>query len=126
LQLLNAEGLRNVVVGACIERFNFHQVLIADGENDNGNLRDGADFAAQLHAIHLRHGDVGDNEIRLPCVDGLHSFDAIGGDLQGVTLGGKCGTQNPGDLRFVIDDEDLRRPILFDRFHSRSEGWVTM
>src|SRR5207302_8869361 len=34
LQLLNAEGLRNVVVGACIKRFDFHQVLIADGEHD--------------------------------------------------------------------------------------------
>src|SRR6266446_7444869 len=59
LQFLNAEGLGDVVVGTCVEGFNFHQVLIADGENDDGNLRDGADLAAQLNAVHLRHGDVG-------------------------------------------------------------------
>ena len=126
LQLLDAEGLGDVVVGACVERFDFHQVLIADGQNDDGNLRDGANLAAELNSVHLRHGDIGDDEVRFPCVDGLHSLDAVGGDPQRIALRGERGAQDAGDLRFVVDDENLRLLIVLVRFHSRSECWVTM
>src|SRR5271168_1326857 len=38
LQLLNAEGLGDVVVGACVEGFHLHEVLVADREDNDGNL----------------------------------------------------------------------------------------
>ena len=43
-----------------------------------------------------------------------------------VALRGECGAQYAGDLGFVVDDENLRGLIVFVRFHSRSECWVTM
>src|SRR5580692_10257144 len=74
LKLLNAERLGDVVIGACVERFHFYEVLVADRKNDDRNLRNGANLAAQFNAVHLWHGDIGDDEVWLPCVHGLHSL----------------------------------------------------
>ena len=80
LELLDTEGLGDVVVGAGIERLYLHEVLVADGKDNDGDLRNSSDLAAQFNAAHLRHGEVGDDEVGFPCVYGFHSFETVGGD----------------------------------------------
>src|ERR1700729_1814822 len=126
LQLLNTERLGDVVVSARIECFDLHQILITDRKDNDGDLGDGANLAAEFNAVHLRHRDVGDDEVWLPRMYGLHSFDAVGGDPQGVPLRRERRTKDSGDLRFVIDDENLYRLIVLVLFHSRSACCVTM
>ena len=63
-ELIHAERLGYVVVGAGIERFHFYAILSAHRQNDDGNFRDLPDAAAQTDAVQIGHGQVGDNEMR--------------------------------------------------------------
>ena len=56
----------------------------------------------------------------------FHPFDAVRGDTQRVALRGERRAKDPGNLSFVVDEEDLRRLIIFVLLHSRSECCVTM
>ena len=47
LKFLHVERLGDVVVGTRIERVNLHLILVADRKNDDGNLRNSANLAAQ-------------------------------------------------------------------------------
>jgi len=50
-QFVHAEGLGDIVVGAGVEGFNFLPLLVAHRQNNNWNLRDGANAATELDAV---------------------------------------------------------------------------
>src|SRR5215472_15296881 len=54
-KFIHAEGLGHVVIGTSIKGFHFLLLLVADRENDDRDLRVGADRAAELDSVNRRH-----------------------------------------------------------------------
>src|ERR1700749_1727416 len=79
-KLVHPEGLRDVVVRARVERLNFCLLLAAHGENDDWDLRDGAEGSAELEPVGSRHREVCDDEFGRPVAEGLERGEAVGGD----------------------------------------------
>ena len=119
LQLLNAEWFSDVIVGTGVECGYFDGLLIADGEDDDGSGAGGADLVAELDAAHLVHGEIGDDDIRVPLAEGDEAIEAVEGGSNGVSLGGERGLENADDLGLIVDDEDLCGSVVM--LHSRSE-----
>ncbi len=105
-ELGHAEGLGDVVVGAFVECGDFHGLLLADGEDDDGGFGEAADGAGELDAVHLGHGEVGDDEVGLGGAEELEGFEAVVGDGDFVAAGLERGAEDAGDLALVVDDED--------------------
>jgi hypothetical protein len=105
-ELWHAEGLGDVVVCAFVESGDLHGLLLADGEDDDGNFGDAADGAGELDAAHLGHGEVGDDEVGRDGVEEVEGFEAVVGDSDIVAAALQRGAEDAGDLAFVVDDED--------------------
>ena len=105
-ELLNAEGLGDVIVSAGVECLYFGVFLIAHGEDEDGGVRFAADGAAEVNACHTGHHKVGDDEVGVPLLEEAESFFGIVGGADIVALGGEGGTQDAGDLNFIVNDED--------------------
>jgi len=105
-ELLDAEGFGDVVVGTGVERSDLDVVLFADGEDDDGCFGEEADGARELKTVHLRHGEVGDDEIGCGFGEAVEGFDAVGGKDDLVSAALERGAQDAGDLRLVIDYKD--------------------
>src|ERR1700722_6875608 len=45
-QLLNAERLGDIVIRTSVQRLNLHTIMVADGQNKNGNLGDDTNLTA--------------------------------------------------------------------------------
>ena len=105
-ELRHGEGFGDVVIRACIEGADLHGFAFANAEDDDGNLGKLANGLGQLDAVHLRHGEICDDQVRLvfaETFEGLNSVvsyrDLIAAALQG-------GAEHAGDLAFVVDCED--------------------
>ena len=105
-ELGHAEGLGDVVVGAFVEGGDFHGLLLADGEDDDGGFGDAADGAGEFDAAHLGHGEVGDDEVGGGGAEELEGFEAVVGDGDLVATALERGAEDAGDLALVVDDED--------------------
>jgi hypothetical protein len=106
LELLDVEGLGDVVVGAGVEGGDLGSLLLADGEDEDGSGGDGADLAAELDAAHLGHGEVGDDEVGLPLAEEDEAVKTVGGGADVVALGAEDGLEGAEDLRLVVDEEE--------------------
>src|SRR5262249_12452395 len=107
-QLLNGERLGQVVRGA--HRQATHPALdVADRREDNDLWTYVAAGQPLQHfeAVHAREHQVEHNEVDRNSIDQLQCFVAVsrGGDCIAVT--GQRLAQEPGDPRFVVDDEHL-------------------
>ena len=65
-QLVGAERLGHVVVGARVERLDLCAFLAFDRQDDDRHVRLRANAPAQLDAVHVRHVEIGDDELRPP------------------------------------------------------------
>jgi len=105
-ELLDAEGFGDVVVGAGIEGFNLGVLLIAHRENEDGGTALAADGAAEFDTAHTGHGQIGDDQVRIPLLDEAQSLFRIVGGTDVVALGRQRGAQDARDLNFIVDYED--------------------
>ena len=64
-------------------------------------------FAQQLHAVHFRHRDVGEDDVERPATQQLESRRAVLGRDAPVVAERQGGAENLADLGFVVDDENL-------------------
>ncbi len=105
-ELLNAERLGDVVVGAGIEGLHFGVLLIAHGEDEDGCAGFAANRAGEINAGHAGHHQVGDDEVGVPFFKETEGFLGIVGGADVVTLRGERGAQDACDLNFVVHHED--------------------
>ena len=68
-QLVDAERLGDVVVGARVERFDLRALLALHRQHDDRHARHLADAPAQLDAVHVRHVQIGDDELGRPLLE---------------------------------------------------------
>ena len=106
-QLTQAERFGDVVISTSVEGFNLSVFAHAVREHNNGNLRDFSKLPAKFNTVHLRHGDISDNEIWLPFSSGDHALDSICRNMRQVTLGRERRSEHIGGLDLVVDDQDL-------------------
>jgi len=70
-KFIHAERLGDVVVSTGVQRLDLLAFLVTHREDDDRYLRHGAHSAAQLHAVQVGHGEVGDDQVGRPV---LHDF----------------------------------------------------
>ncbi len=108
-QFLNAEGLGDVVIGAGVEGLNLGSFVVTNRKHEYRRRSHGAYGAADFNAAHAGHHQVGDDEVGCPLAEDDEAFFGIVGGAHIEGLRGESGPENPGDLRFVVDDQDPAR-----------------
>lgn len=99
-QFTDGEGFCDIVIRPRIERENLVLLRVSDGDRDNRSTKGQSNLAANLKSAHARHVYSQENQIwTVPsdCRDGLFAILAIAGERH---------TQDPTDLRFVVDHEN--------------------
>ena len=118
-ELLDAEGLRDVVV-AHAEALDLVLGRVTGGQEDDGHLLAlVAQAAADLVAVEVGQHDVEHDEMR---PERAHLLERLGAGARHpdlIALEGQRGGQQVGDVRLVVDDEDAGRGRL-DRHADRT------
>src|SRR5262245_6564942 len=108
-QLVDAERLGHVVVGARVECCHLLAVLAHDRENQDGSARPLAEPAADLRSGAVGQDKIEDHGVRRPRDGGCQRGSGIGGRLDLVPRGPQAGLEGAQDLGLVVDDEDAPR-----------------
>ena len=111
-QLLNAEWLGDVVVGAGIERFHLRPLVLANRQNQHRRRATRADGAADIDAAHARHHQVGDHQVGRPVAKDAQALLGIVGGAHIVSLRGERGAQHPRNLRLVVNNQNSSRHVF--------------
>src|SRR5271165_2216247 len=110
-QFATAERLGDVVIGSGIQRLDLAALLAANREHDDRDLRNFAELAAQLDAVHVRHSEVGDHQVG---DEVLHDFErgfTVVGHANLIALGAEAGAQDPRNLRLVVDNQYVQSSV---------------
>ena len=107
-ELVAGERLRDVVVRSLLHRVDGGLDRAVGGHEENGKVFvDGTDLGKKLEPVHLRHLEIGDDDVRTPRGDLLDRRLAAGRGGHDVALS----RQRRGDAVahhfLVIDDKDL-------------------
>ena len=108
--LARAERLADVVVGAQLQPQQPVNLFDARRHHDDGHRREGADLATDVDAVTARQHQVQQHQIRRV---GAHRVDhqpAIGQDPGLETGSIQVSTDQDGQLRLVLDHQQLQRP----------------
>ena len=105
-QLSRVEGLRDVVVGADLEADDLVDVVVAGGEDDDGNVGCLAQLFADGEAVHLRHHYVEDDQVG---VDGARLLQRLFAVVRLFHPEALVAEIEPGKLNnvfLVVDNKD--------------------
>jgi hypothetical protein len=106
LKLTRAERLRDVVVGAGVERGDFFRLLVPGREDDDRHRCEGAQFFANLAAIPVGKPEIQDDQGRLFSRRAVEPLSARGSlDDARVTIVKRIPSQAT-NLRLVVDDRE--------------------
>jgi hypothetical protein len=112
LHALDQEALRewfaDEVVGAHLEAEQLVDLLVLGGEEDHRHVGLLAQPAQQLHAVHARHLDVEDREIRRRGLEALQRRSTIRVGHDPVAFGFERDRNRGQDVAVVIDQSDCR------------------
>ena len=114
-QLLPAERLRDVVVGARGETADALELLGPRCEHDHRHLGEVADPLERLVPVQLRHADVEEDEGGRRLVQLPQGRPAVGRLLDPVTRADEQLPEEDPDVLVVVDDEDSR-PVIHTVF----------
>ncbi len=115
-QLGHAEGLREIVVRARVERLNLLPVVSACGDDQNGELRDLTQLSDDVHAVHIRQPEIEHEDVRVvrgtehQSLAAVFSFEAL------VVLRLKRDAEKVSYRFFVVSDQDQRLHELSSSF----------
>ena len=114
------EGLDEVIVSTEFEALDPVGRLVPRREDDDSPALVPGNGAAQLPAIHPRHHEIEDDEIRFELVDRLEAGASVrrGPDVEALV--GEAQRYEVGDARLIVDDEDPGRLPC----HAGSIGWA--
>lgn len=77
------DRLNQVLVRPHIQAADDVILVVETGEDDKGEIADGADEAASLEAVHIRDGQVEDDELRVSLKEGSQGCCAVRSDSNG-------------------------------------------
>ena len=106
-QLGNSERLDDVVVGAEAEQTDFFVLVAVDREDDDRNVRPGANALQDLGAFQIRQVEVENDQIHRAHGRGLEPGGGVLRLDDGKAVKLEAGAQKAPDLRFVVDDQHL-------------------
>ena len=101
-QLLCPERLGHVIVGARVERLHFGALFALHRQHDDGHRGDRPNPLAQLEAVHPRHEQIRDDQLRVPLIEVRERRLAFARGLHLIPLARQHGAQHACDLRLVV------------------------
>ena len=104
LQLLGAEWLDDVIVGAHLQAAHDVALLPYGCHEDNRHVIHFAQALAGRPAVHVRHHDVQQNQVRLPRIRLAQPFHAIARDLHEKALALQLQTRQRRQRIIIFDD----------------------
>jgi len=107
-QLVDAEGLRYVVVGAGVERRDLLGLVADDREHDHRRAAPRAQLAADRGAAPVRKDEVEHDRVRRVRGDGGQRTLRGLGRLDVVARPAQARSERAEDLRLVVDDKHAR------------------
>ena len=113
-ELLGAERLDHVVVGAELEARDPVRLVAAGGEDDDGDGGVAADGAHDVEPVDPRQAEVEDERVRPPGAERGDRRGAVGRGEDGEPGVFEVVADEPGDLGLVLDDEDRAHVVLRD------------
>jgi hypothetical protein len=119
-QLLLAERLRHVVVGARVERLHLGQLVRLARQDDDRGLAGSPDLAADVHPVAAGHRQVQEHEVRALLLEAAQSGLAVIGGDHLVSGGSDQGRDRPDHGRLIVHDEDPQPGCLRERHPSLS------
>src|SRR5581483_7994751 len=118
-QLLDAEGLRHVVVGARVERGHLLALVADDRKNDDGDAAPRAQLAADVGAASVRQDEIENDGVgRRQCGRGERSLGRVG-SVDVVARAAQARLQRAQDVRLVIHHQDATA-------HARTAGCASV
>ncbi len=106
-QLGRVEGFGDVVLRHFGDRGDLDLLVVHRGQHDHRQVAVLLDVAAELDAVHSRHHDVDDGEVRqtVPLDGVLRLARGVGGEnLETFEL--ECHLHRSNDVGIIVDDED--------------------
>jgi len=100
------EGLPDEVVGAHLQTEQLVDLLVLRGEKDDGDLGLLAQPSQQFHAVHARHLDVEDRQIRRRDAEPLERGGPVGVGLDPVAFRLQRQRHGGQDVAIVVDEGD--------------------
>ena len=123
LHALDEEALRkrlpDEIVGAHLEAEQFVDLLVLRGQEDHRQIGFLAQAAQQFHAVHARHLDVEDGEIRRGMLQPVEGRGPVRVGLDPVALGFERDGNRGQDVAIVVDESDR----WHEHFLAAERGW---
>src|SRR5581483_3618519 len=107
-QLVDAERLRHVVVGAGVERCDLVLLVVDDRQDDDRHRAPAAQLARDVGAASIRENEVEDHGVRRTHGGARQRLLARRGRVDVVARSAQARLERAQDLRLVVDDEDAR------------------
>jgi hypothetical protein len=107
-QLVDVEGLGDVVVGAGVQGVDLRGALTAPGQDDDRGRGPATQPTDDVDAIHVGEPQVEHDDVRQRLGGRGKRLPAVGGGHDVVRAGGQVDTQGTQDLGFVVNDEHSR------------------
>ena len=110
-QLLLAERLGDVVVGAGIERLDLGGLLALPGQDDDRRGAPPPDFLADRDPVEAGHRKIQDHQVRAVGVEAAQRFVAVVGRAHPVADAADQRGHGADHGRLIVDDQDAQRRL---------------
>ena len=105
-ELVHAEGLGEVVIGAEGEGLDLGGFGVSGGEDNDGGGANLADAADDLDAVEVGEAKVEEDDVGGALAEGIEGVAGGAGDLDVVAVAGEAAAEGLDNLGVVFDDED--------------------
>jgi hypothetical protein len=105
-QLVHAERLGDVVVGAGVEGVHLGLLGVPGRQHDDRGRRPAAQALDHGHAVHVGQPEIEDHQVGRGTTGRGQPRRTVGGDGHLVPSGGEGDAQGPQQLPVVVDDQD--------------------
>lgn len=106
-EFCGAEGFGDVVVGSGFEGFDLEGFLVADAEDEDGDLAPFAETFEDGEPVHGWEAEVEEDGVGAEEGDVLKAGGTVFGFVDLVVAGFEDHGEETADLRFIVDDDDL-------------------
>jgi hypothetical protein len=104
-QFLHAERLRDIVIGAGVERFHLVHAVGPAGQHDDRGLGPAAQALDHLHPVQVGQAEIEDHQVGRVAAGHLECLGSGRRDMHVVVPHPQVDPQGPQDLRFIVDDQ---------------------
>ena len=110
-ELAGSEGLRQVIIGAGVERLDLIVLVGPRGQHEDRHVAPSAHVADEIDAATVGQAEIDDQKVGLARAGLDGAAASCLGLGHAVPLGFERDTHEAADLGIVLDDHDLRRRV---------------